>query len=96
MNELEDIIVIQNGERVPNTFPKAEYDRRLGLLRRHMAGADIDVALFSSYQCINYYCDFLFCHFGRFFALVVDQETQTSLSANIDGANPCGAPLAIT
>ncbi len=88
MNELEDIIVIQNGERVPNTFPKAEYDRRLGLLRRHMAGADIDVALFSSYQCINYYCDFLFCHFGRFFALVVDQETQTSLSANIDGGQP--------
>jgi len=88
MNGLEDIITIRNGARVSNTFPIAEYDRRLTALRQHMAREDIDYALFSSYQNINYYCDFLYCHFGRFFALVVDQENQTSLSANIDGGQP--------
>ncbi|MBO6521498.1 MAG: M24 family metallopeptidase [Rhodospirillales bacterium] len=88
MDGLVNIITIRNGERVENTFPAEEFERRLALLRAHMAAENIDVALFSSYQNINYYCDFLFCHFGRFYALVVDQENQTSVSANIDGGQP--------
>ena len=88
MQGLEDIIVIRNGDRVENTFPVAEFDRRLTLLRAHLAHEAIDFALFSSYHNINYYSDFLFCHFGRFYALVVDQENQTTLSANIDGGQP--------
>lgn len=88
MDGLENIITIRNGDRVENTFPAEEFERRLALLRAHMAAESVDVALFSSYQNINYYCDFLFCHFGRFYALVIDHDNQTSVSANIDGGQP--------
>ncbi len=88
MNELLDVIEIKNGERVKNTFSAGEYIRRLAKLRAHMADAEIDHVVFTSYQNINYYCDFLYYSFGRFYALVVDHDKQTSLSANIDGAQP--------
>lgn len=88
MNELEDIIVIRNGEPAENTFPREEFDRRLEALRTHMAAENIDAALFSSYHNINYYSDFLYCQFGRAYGLVVDHDNQTSISANIDGGQP--------
>jgi creatinase len=71
-----------------NIFNAAEYASRLAKLRTHMVDAQIDHVLFSSYQNINYYSDFLYYSFGRFYALVVDHDKQTSLSANIDGAQP--------
>lgn len=88
MNELEDIIVIRNGEPAENTFPREEFDRRLEALRTHMAAENIDATLFSSYHNINYYSDFLYCQFGRAYGLVVDHDNQTSVSANIDGGQP--------
>ncbi len=88
MDDLKDVIVIRNGERVQNTFSESEYARRLGALRGHLADANIDVALFTSYHNIDYYTDFLYCHFGRLFGLVVDHENSTTISANIDGGQP--------
>jgi creatinase len=88
MQELKDVIEIHNGNQVTNTFNAAEYASRLAKLRTHMVDAQIDHVLFSSYQNINYYSDFLYYSFGRFYALVVDHDKQTSLSANIDGAQP--------
>ncbi|MDA0998329.1 MAG: M24 family metallopeptidase [Proteobacteria bacterium] len=88
MDELTDVIVIKNGERVENTFSETEYARRVGALRVYMADADIDAALFTSYHNINYYADFLYCQFGRRFGLVVDHAGVTSISANIDGGQP--------
>ncbi|MGJ3258601.1 MAG: M24 family metallopeptidase [Rhodospirillales bacterium] len=88
MNELEDVIVIRNGEPVENTFPKEEFERRLAALRTHMAAESIDAALFTSYHNIDYYSDFLYCQFGRAYGLVVDHDNQTSISANIDGGQP--------
>ncbi len=88
MNDLQDVIVIENGAHVQNTFSEAEYQRRLDALRRHLADADIGCALFTSYHNINYYADFLYYQFGRPYGLVVDQEKQTSISANIDGGQP--------
>ena len=67
MQELKDIIEIHNGNRVSNTFSAKEYASRLGKLRTHMANAKIDHVLFSSYQNINYYSDFLYYSFGRFY-----------------------------
>ena len=81
MDALKNIIEINNGDAAPSTFPAAEYKRRLADLRAFMATSDISHALFSSYHNINYYGDFLFCHFGRFYGLVVDDQTQTSISA---------------
>jgi creatinase len=53
-----------------------------------MSENGIDFALFTSYQNINYYADFLYCQFGRNYGLVVLPDSATSISANIDGGQP--------
>ena len=85
---MENLITIENGERVPNTFSGDEYAVRLSRLRDLMVEQNLNSAIFTSYHNINYYSDFLFCHFGRFYALVVTHDTATSVSANIDGGQP--------
>ncbi|MCF3948377.1 M24 family metallopeptidase [Acidiphilium iwatense] len=79
---------IKNGGKVRPTFPQAEMDRRMGALRAHMAEAGINAVLFTSYQNINYFGDFLYCYFGRSFGLVVTQDSHVTISANIDGGQP--------
>ncbi|PNG29554.1 creatininase [Pseudomonas protegens] len=79
---------IHNGEKVPSTFSPEEYAQRLSTLRAYMAQQDIDAALFTSYHNINYYADFLYCSFGRQYALVVTRERSVLISANIDGGQP--------
>lgn len=77
-----------NGEKVQPTFSAAEMKRRQDAVRAYMAGAGIDAALFTSYHCINYYADFLYCQFGRRYGLVIDHDGATSISAGIDGGQP--------
>jgi len=86
--DMKNLIEIKNGRKVPHTFSDGEYDRRLAKLRSHMAEENIDHVLLTSYHNINYYSDFLFCHFGRFYGLVIDGQRSTSISANIDGGQP--------
>jgi creatinase len=85
---MPDLIEIKNGEPVKGTFSAAEMTGRLTRLRKQMAQTGIDVALFTSYHSICYYSDFLYCSFGRSYALVVDQQRSVSISANIDGGQP--------
>lgn len=85
---MENIITIENGERGPHTFSEAEYASRISKLRNLMVEQNLSAIVFTSYQNINYYSDFLFCHFGRFYAFVVTLEQATSVSANIDGGQP--------
>ncbi len=85
---MEQLKTIRNGERVRPTFSAAEMNRRLGALRAHMAERQIDACLFTSYHNIHYFSDFLYCSFGRSYGLVVTQESQTTISANIDGGQP--------
>lgn len=85
---LPDIITIDNGEPVSGTFSAKEMQRRLDALRTLMQTLRIDTVLMSSYHNINYYGDFLYCSFGRNYALVINQQMQTSVSANIDGGQP--------
>ena len=86
--DLPSLITIENGNKAKSTFSLAEYQRRQGLLRQKMAEMQVDGVLFSSYHNINYYGDFLYCSFGRFYGLVVTQEKVVSISANIDGGQP--------
>ena len=86
--QLPSLITIENGNKAKPTFSLAEYQRRQGLLRQKMAEMQVDGVLFSSYHNINYYGDFLYCSFGRFYGLVVTQEKVVSISANIDGGQP--------
>lgn len=77
-----------NGDKVNSTFSAAEMLRRQNTLRAAMSDGDIDVALLTSYQNICYLSDFLYCRFGRRYALVIDASTVTSVSAGIDGGQP--------
>ena len=79
---------VGNGEKAAPTFSNAEMQRRLDAIRAHMAQAKIDAALFTSYHCINYYADFMFCYFGRRYGFLVDHQNATSISAGIDGGQP--------
>ena len=86
--KLPDLINFTNGDKVPPTFTPTEMENRLAKLRRAMAEQRVDVVLFTSYHNINYYTDFLYCSFGRFYGLVVDADTQTTISSLVDGAQP--------
>jgi creatinase len=85
---MERLKTIKNGHRVTPTFSPAEMNRRLDGLRTHMAGTNIDAALFTSYHNINYFSDFLYCAFGRAYGLVVTGDDATTITANIDGGQP--------
>jgi len=79
---------VGNGTPVAPTFSAAEMQRRLDAIRGVMAAQGIDAALFTSYHCINYYSDFMFCQFGRRYGFLVDHSVATSISAGIDGGQP--------
>lgn len=79
---------IENGEKAAPTFSKSEMERRLARLRVVMAEREVDAVVFTSYHNINYYADFLYCSFGRSYALVVTHDAATTVSANIDGGQP--------
>jgi creatinase len=77
-----------NGDKAVLPFPAAEYDARLAGLRRLLAAAGLDAAVLSSMQAIAYYSGFLYCSFGRPYALVVTGGEATLVAANIDGGQP--------
>ena len=81
-------IEIPNGQKVVATFSKQELSNRLTKLRNHMAAAQVDAVVLTSYHNINYFSDFVYCRFGRDYALVVTQDNYTSVTANIDGGQP--------
>lgn len=85
---LPDLITIHNGEKVPGTFSRQEMDTRVSRLRSMMEQEGIEAVLFTSYQNINYYSDFLYCSFGRSYGLIVTDSGLTTISANIDGGQP--------
>ena len=85
---LPSLIRLRNGEKVRPTFAPEEYAARIAKLRRHMREDGLDAVLFSSYHNIDYYSDFLYCSFGRFYGLVVTHDRTTLVAANIDGAQP--------
>lgn len=77
-----------NGDKAIRTFSDAEFERRLTQLRTIMSAQGIDAAIFTSYQSIKYYSDFLYTAFGRRYALVVTADRQVVISAAIDGGMP--------
>lgn len=88
VSELERLKTLHNGTKAPLTFTDAEFERRLGGLRRIMAEKDLDAVVLTSYHNIKYYSDYLFTYFGRSYALVVTPEDSVSITANIDAGMP--------
>ena len=69
-------------------FVAAEYEARLARLRAYMATAGVDACVFTSMHNVAYYSGFLYCAFGRPYALVVTPTDGVTLSAGIDAAQP--------
>ncbi|OWY18293.1 creatininase [Thioclava sp. JM3] len=69
-------------------FAASEYEARLAGLRAAMSQAGIDACLFTSMHNIAYYSGFLYCAFGRPYALVVTPSDSVTISAGIDAAQP--------
>ena len=85
---MPNYINIPNGEAVNPTFSKQEMQSRVDKLRTLMSALNIDSCLMTSIHNINYYSDFLYCSFGRKYGLVINHDTQTTVTANIDGGQP--------
>ncbi|WP_317056612.1 MULTISPECIES: aminopeptidase P family protein [Roseovarius] len=77
-----------NGEKAPLPFAPEEYEARLAKLRRIMSETGVDVAVLTSMHNIAYYSGFLYCAFGRPYALVVTPTENVTISAGIDAGQP--------
>ena len=85
--ERPDYYRFHQGDRVL-PFAADEYDSRLALLRRIMADAGVDACVFTSMHNVAYYSGFLYCAFGRPYALIVTATDSVTISAGIDAAQP--------
>ncbi|MGB5836631.1 MAG: aminopeptidase P family N-terminal domain-containing protein, partial [Albidovulum sp.] len=65
-------------------FASSEYEARLGGLRAIMDAAGVDAVVLTSMHNIAYYSGFLYCSFGRPYALVVTAAEDVTISAGID------------
>ena len=64
-------------------FPSEEYDTRLRGLRAAMDEAGVAACVLTSMHNVAYYSGFLYCSFGRPYALVVtDRQLFASSSLN--------------
>ena len=77
-----------NGEKAILPFSQAEYDARLMGLRAIMDAQGLDAVVLSSMHNIAYYSGFLYCAFGRPYALVVTAAEAVVISAGIDAGQP--------
>ena len=77
----------QQGEKIL-PFAETEYEARLAGLRDIMADKNIDACILTSMHNVAYYSGFLYCSFGRPYALIVTQSENITLSAGIDAAQP--------
>ncbi len=83
-----EFFAFPNGAPAPLPFPPAEYEARLAGLRAVMRNTGVEAAVLTSMQAIAYYSGFLYCSFGRPYALVVTEARSVTVAANIDGGQP--------
>lgn len=86
--EATQTLKFENGTKSPLLFSTAEYERRLTDLRTIMSGKNLDACIFTSYHNIAYFSNFLYCSFGRPYALVVTPDKDVTISALVDGGQP--------
>jgi creatinase len=79
---------VRNGEKARLPFAAEEYEARLAGLRAIMAGEGVDVCVLTSMHGIAYYSGFLYCSFGRPYALVVTAGDSAVVAAGIDMGQP--------
>ncbi|MGD9864908.1 MAG: aminopeptidase P family N-terminal domain-containing protein, partial [Pseudodonghicola sp.] len=77
-----------NGDRAPLPFADTEYQARLNGLRAAMDQLGVGACVLTSMQNIAYCSGFLYCAFGRPYALVVTETEAVTISAGIDAGQP--------
>ncbi|MFC3118608.1 M24 family metallopeptidase [Jhaorihella thermophila] len=77
-----------NGEKAKLPFADAEYQARLKGLRARMEEAGVNAAVLTSMHNVAYYSGFLYCSFGRPYAMVVTPTDAVTISAGIDAGQP--------
>lgn len=82
---MPSLITLPNGPKMRATFSVKELNRRLAMLRVQMQAHQMDAVVLTSIHNVNYFGDFLYCSFGRSYALVVTQDRSTLITTNIDG-----------
>ncbi|WP_372965928.1 M24 family metallopeptidase [Marinobacter sp.] len=82
---MPSLITLPNGPKMRPTFTLTEMNRRLSQLRATMQQQGIDAVVLTSIHNINYFGDFLYCSFGRSYALVITENDSTLITTNIDG-----------
>ena len=79
---------LHNGEKPALQFAQSEYDARLMGLRAIMDAHGVQSVVLTSMHNIAYYSGFLYCSFGRPYALVVTATEAVTISAGIDAGQP--------
>ena len=85
---MDRLVTWHNGDKTPGPFSTGEMDRRQQRLRDHMAEAEVDACVLTSYHNICYFSGLMYCAFGRNYGFVVTPDNATSVSAGIDGGQP--------
>lgn len=88
MTERPDFQKFHNGEKARLPFAEIEYEARLKGLRRIMMDLGVGACVLTSMHNIAYYSGFLYCAFGRPYALVVTDTDHVTISAGIDAGQP--------
>ena len=88
MTTRPDFHRFHNGQKATLPFEVSEYETRIAELRERMETSGATAAVFTSMHNIAYYSGFLYCAFGRPYALVVTDTDCVTISAGIDAGQP--------
>ena len=67
--ERPDFFTLKNGEKVKLPFSNSEYNTRVNNLRTVMDKNNLDMVILTSMHNIAYYTGFIYCSFGRPYAV---------------------------
>ncbi len=84
----KEFFELKNGEKAILPFSDGEFENRISKLRKVIADSGIDFVIFTSMHNIAYFSGFLYCSFGRPYALIVSNDLNITVSANIDLGQP--------
>ncbi|MCK4711879.1 MAG: aminopeptidase P family N-terminal domain-containing protein, partial [Marinosulfonomonas sp.] len=87
-HQRDEFYRLHNGEAAKLPFTDQEYEARIKGLRATMESMGVQAAVLTSMHSIAYYSGFLYCSFGRPYALVVTPSQTVTISAGIDAGQP--------
>ncbi|PZQ98093.1 MAG: creatininase [Cereibacter sphaeroides] len=88
MTDRPESYCFHNGTKAVLPFAPEEYEDRLVGLRDLIEMHSLDAVVLTSMHNVAYYSGFLYCSFGRPYALVVTKKDCVTVSAGIDAGQP--------